>query len=89
METVFIPTLLIGTKENCEKIEQDINSSKVKLPYRIVQKQELDNGTFRIHPVNIYYEDVILALGSVSTQLMESTIISFLNQEKNGADIAG
>ncbi|MBK9329725.1 MAG: sugar transferase [Sphingobacteriales bacterium] len=80
--TVFIPTLLIGTKENCEKIEQDINSSKVKLPYRIVQKQELDNGTFRIHPVNIYYEDVILALGSVSTQLMESTIISFLNQEK-------
>lgn len=80
--TIFIPTLLIGTKENCEKIEQDINSSKVKLPYRIVQKQELDNGTLGIRPDSIYYEDVILALGSVSTQLMESTIISFLNQEK-------
>ncbi len=79
---IFIPTLLIGTKENCDRIDQEISTSKIRLPYRIVQKQVMDTGTIRIHPVKIYHEDVILALGSVPTQFIESTIISFLNQGK-------
>lgn len=82
MGKIYIPTLLIGTRENCERIELEISTSKIRLPYRIVQKQEMNNGNMPIHPVTTYYEDVILALGSVSTQLMESTIITFLNQGK-------
>jgi exopolysaccharide biosynthesis polyprenyl glycosylphosphotransferase len=79
-----IPTLLIGSKENCGKIEKEISSSKIKLPYSIVRKvilneSEGESESIRNIKVKEHYEDVIIALGPSSTQTIENYIIYFLN----------
>lgn len=79
---ISIPTLLVGTKENCEKIEQEIKSSKIKLPYVIVDKLILNNATEKLNLSTYNFEDVVLALGSASTQSIENHIIFFLNKGK-------
>jgi exopolysaccharide biosynthesis polyprenyl glycosylphosphotransferase len=82
---ISIPTLLIGTKENCEKIELDIKKSKIKLPYFIVNKINLSEHhqeEWKNNISDLQYEDVILALGNTSTQTIENHIIFFLNQGK-------
>ncbi|HNY55571.1 MAG TPA: sugar transferase, partial [Chitinophagales bacterium] len=80
--TISIPTLLVGTKENCEKIEQEIKTSKIKLPYSIVDKVMLNNADDKITLSEFNFEDVILAFGSTSTQTIENHIIYFLNKGK-------
>ena len=82
---ISIPTLLVGTQSNCEKIEQEIKTSKIKLPYTVVDRVILDesdaeNSFKKIQHFN--FEDVILALGNVSTQTIENHIIYFLNKGK-------
>jgi uncharacterized FAD-dependent dehydrogenase len=82
---ISIPTLLVGTQSNCEKIEQEIKTSKIKLPYTVVDRVILDesdagNSFKKIQHFN--FEDVILALGNVSTQSIENHIIYFLNKGK-------
>ncbi|MCC6584281.1 MAG: exopolysaccharide biosynthesis polyprenyl glycosylphosphotransferase, partial [Chitinophagales bacterium] len=79
---ISIPTLLVGTKENCEKIEQEIKTSKIKLPYNIVDKVMLKNADDKITLSKFNFEDVILALGNTSTQTIENHIIYFLNKGK-------
>lgn len=79
---ISIPTLLVGTKENCEKIEQEIKTSKIKLPYSIVDKIMLHDADDKITLSEFNFEDVILALGSASTQTIENHIIYFLNKGK-------
>ncbi len=80
--TISIPTLLVGTKENCEKIEQEIKTSKIKLPYSIVDKVILNKADDKITLSEFNFEDVILAFGSTSTQTIENHIIYFLNKGK-------
>lgn len=80
--TISIPTLLVGTKENCEKIEQEIKTSKIKLPYSIVDKVMLNKADDKITLSEFNFEDVILAFGSTSTQTIENHIIYFLNKGK-------
>ena len=82
---ISIPTLLVGTQSNCEKIEQEIKTSKIRLPYTVVDRVILDesdaeNSFKKIQHFN--FEDVILALGNVSTQTIENHIIYFLNKGK-------
>lgn len=79
---IFIPTLLIGTRENCDKIEQEIKTSKIKLPYSIINKIILNDRTEKINLTDFNFEDVILALGDASTQTIENHIIYFLNKGK-------
>jgi exopolysaccharide biosynthesis polyprenyl glycosylphosphotransferase len=81
---IAIPTLLVGSAENCSRIEQEISNSKVKLPYTIVHKVIVENQ----QPVQLLkfaevpYEDVILAPGNSSAQTTEHYIIHFLNLGK-------
>ncbi len=64
-----IPTLLIGNFENCQKVEQEIEHSKVKLPYKIQEKIIIDNANLdSITPKNKDFENVILAFGTTSAQ---------------------
>ena len=83
---ISIPTLLIGSQENCDKIETEIKNSKIKLPYSVVNKvilSESDSESVwkkNIEPTN--FDDVILALGNASTQTIENYIIYFLNKGK-------
>lgn len=81
---ISIPTLLIGSKENCEKIEQEIKNSKIKLPYAVTNKIILnDNDSVEKININDFtFEDVILALGNTSTQTIENYIIYFLKKGK-------
>lgn len=78
---LYIPTLLIGTNENCKKVENEIKISKFKLPYRIVEKH-LVVENFDLSSIKIHYEDVILAFGKSSSQTIENYIIYFLNKGK-------
>ena len=76
-----IPTLLIGNFENCQKIEQEIEHSKVKLHYKIQEKIIIDNANLdSITPKNKDFENVILAFGTTSAQHFEKIIFHFLNQ---------
>lgn len=77
---LFIPTLLIGSVKNCERIEDEIQQSKIKLPYQIVEKLILD-GSKKID-FNDSYDDVILALESSDARAIENYIITFLNKGK-------
>jgi len=81
---ISIPTLLIGSQENCDKIELEINHSKIKLPYFITQKIILDESenSMTLNISNFKFDDVILALGKASTQTIENYIIYFLNKGK-------
>ncbi len=81
---ISIPTLLIGTKENCENIEQEIQHSKIKLPYSIADIVILNGNDInpKTNTPNLDFEDVILALGNTSTQTTENYIIYFLNKGK-------
>lgn len=85
---IYIPTLLIGTRDQCEKIEGEISSSKFRLPYVIVQKifseeSEVENdkvtGDLQSLIIDEHYDDVILALGKASIHTIEQHIIYFLN----------
>lgn len=80
--TISIPTLLIGTKEQVGKIEQDILHSKIKLPYTITQKIIIAETNGHTNLPSTDAEDVILALGNTSTQIIENYIIYFLNKGK-------
>lgn len=82
--SVYIPTILIGTTENCEKIETEIHQSKIKLPYSIVHKVILNHPQpiQELNLTKVPYEDVILALGNSSVQTTENYIIHFLNLGK-------
>ncbi|HRG35179.1 MAG TPA: exopolysaccharide biosynthesis polyprenyl glycosylphosphotransferase, partial [Chitinophagales bacterium] len=76
-----IPTLLIGNFENCQKVEQEIEHSKVKLHYKIQEKIIIDNANLdSITPKNKDFENVILAFGTTSAQHFEKIIFHFLNQ---------
>ncbi len=83
---ISIPTLLIGSKSYCDKIEEDISKSRVKLPYNITQKLVTDEANMDESisnlPKHLIYEDVILAFGHSSIQEIEKAIIHFLNQGK-------
>ena len=83
---ISIPTLLIGNNENCDKIENEIKNSKIRLPYFIVNKMILsDDEPDNVWKKNISgcnFDDVILALGNSSTQTIENYIIYFLNKGK-------
>ncbi len=82
---ISIPTLLIGSKENCDKIESEIKNSKIKLPYYIVEKVILHGeyeNSWKKNILSYHFEDVILAFGNSSTQIIENYIIYFLNLGK-------
>lgn len=85
-DKISIPTLLVGTKENCEKIELEIKTSKIKLPYTIVNRVILSDGERESgvskNLTDFNFEDVILALGNATTQTIENYIIYFLNKGK-------
>jgi len=83
---ISIPTLLIGSKEHCDKIEHEIKNSKIKLPYTIIEKVILNDGEdesiWKRNILSFNFDDVILATGNSSTQTTENYIIYFLNQGK-------
>ncbi|MFN8282134.1 MAG: sugar transferase [Chitinophagales bacterium] len=83
---LFIPTLLIGSVKNCERIENEIIHSKIKLPYQITEKvilSEGDSDSVKSISYNIEnFDDVILALENNDVQTIENYIIHFLNKGK-------
>ncbi len=85
-DKILIPTLLIGTQENCEKIEYEIINSKIKLPYLITNKIILSESehefTENTTISDFKFEDVILAFGNIPIQKIENYIIYFLNKGK-------
>lgn len=80
---LFIPTLLIGTKESTENVEREIYSSKIKLPYSITDKILVDESDI-VHTLpNTKAENVILAMENIPSQTIERYIFNFLNQGKS------
>jgi len=81
--SIYIPTLLIGSQKQVDKIEQDILHSNIKLPYTITHKIILTETNWNLLLPSTEAEDVILALGNTSTQITEKYIIYFLNKGKS------
>lgn len=81
---IAIPTLLIGSKENCEKIENEIKNSKIKLPYTIIERIITSNyNNIEVnHYDKLHFDDVILALENSNPETTENYIIHFLNKGK-------
>ncbi len=81
---IAIPTLLIGSKENCDKIENEIKNSKIKLPYTIIERIIINNNTAAIttNYEELHFDDVILALENTNPEFIENYIIQFLNKGK-------
>ncbi len=82
--SLYIPTLLIGSESNCNRIEKEIVFSKIKLPYQIIEKIIVDN-TDKIYKFDSFnsaapYDDVILAMESKDKKNIEDYIIYFLNK---------
>lgn len=78
-----LSTLIVGTKENIEKVEKEITDSKIKLPYTITEKIVLENNNSAIELPDTQAEDVILATNDINIQTIERCIIHFLNQGKS------
>ncbi|MFN8266432.1 MAG: sugar transferase [Chitinophagales bacterium] len=76
-----IPTLLIGNTELIKKIEQDIQLSKVKLPYFISSKIIFTEEAAILNAA-IKEEDVIIALNQTQQHTLENLIFHFLNKGK-------
>ncbi len=76
-----IPTLLIGTIDSIQKIEQEIQLSKVKLPYFISSKIIFTNEAAILNAI-VIEEDVIIALKQTQQHTLENLIFHFLNKGK-------
>jgi exopolysaccharide biosynthesis polyprenyl glycosylphosphotransferase len=85
---LFVPTLLVGTEENCLKIEHEIKSAQIYLPNKITEKYLLNPSlTYEsliqsISSSTTNYEDVILAIHSDNADWLDKLIIYFLQQQK-------
>jgi exopolysaccharide biosynthesis polyprenyl glycosylphosphotransferase len=76
-----ISTLLVGTSETINKIEQDIQMAKVKLPYFISSKIIFTNEAAILN-ATVMEEDVIIALNQAQLHTLENLIFHFLNKGK-------
>ena len=76
-----ISTLLVGTTETINKIEQDIQMAKVKLPYFISSKIIFTNEAAILN-ATVMEEDVIIALNQSQLHTLENLIFHFLNKGK-------
>ncbi|HQG38052.1 MAG TPA: sugar transferase [Chitinophagales bacterium] len=76
-----ISTLLVGTTETINKIEQDIQMAKVKLPYFISSKIIFTNEATILN-ATVMEEDVIIALNQSQLHTLENLIFHFLNKGK-------
>lgn len=86
---IYIATLLIGNKENSNIIISELNSSKIKTPYKIVHAVEVETQnkiteqTIIANVQSYHFEEVMILLDKESTHLAERLIIYFLNQNKS------
>lgn len=86
---IYIATLLIGNKENSNTIISELNSSKIKTPYKIVHTVEVETQnkiteqTIIANVQSYHFEEVMILLDKESTHLAERLIIYFLNQNKS------
>lgn len=86
---IYVPTLLIGNKENCKNIDSELNTAKIKLPYKIIHTIEIENSNaITIDEIlnktqAVSFEEVMVLLDKQAMQLAERLIIYFLNQNKS------
>lgn len=79
---ISIPTLLIGNINNCNKVEEEIKNSKIKLPYFITEKIILKDEFEVVEVTDFNFDDVILAFDNISSSKIENYIFFFLNKGK-------